>query len=276
MTFWTKVRQFLMNLRNGADYPLRQFFCWRKGEVRWRNEPKEALFADLPIPERQIAEQAAQALRDTYHLDAFYHHSRARIYRANLYYLALLETALRKARLHLGETITCADVGPSDWFYVPALYAFLRWYEAPQGRKVILHGYERDAFRVYADFHSRYDHALSYLKGLEGATYFPQAFEAQPQQFDLILMLFPFVFLEDHLRWGLPKNTFQPAALLCAAWESLKPRGSLVIANQGFAEHKEQERLLGGAAIPIRTTFRFDTPLFRYSIDRYVLVALHP
>ncbi|MCX8061389.1 MAG: hypothetical protein N3D16_02275 [Anaerolineales bacterium] len=265
-----------MSLRNGADYPLRQFFRWQRGEVRWKNEPKELLFADLPQPDRQTAELIAQTLREQYHLEAFYNHSRARIYRENLYYLALLETALREGGLQLGEEIFCADVGPSDWFYLPALYALLRWYHSPHGRKVILHGFERDAFRIYADFHSRYDHALSYLKGLEGVSYFPQAFQARPQQYDLILMLFPFVFLEDHLRWGLPKRDFQPIALLAAVWESLKPSGGLVIANQGIAEHEEQQRLLQKADIPFHSAFHFDSPLFRYSFDRYVLVALHP
>lgn len=276
MPFWTNVRHFLINLRNGADYPLRQFFRWRRGIIDWKNEPKETLFADLPPSERHIAEQIAQTLREKYHLEDFYQHSRARIYRENLYYLSLLETALQRAAFHLGEQVTCADVGPSDWFYVPALSALLRWYEAPQGRKISLYGYERDAFRVYADFHSRYDHAMSYIKDLEGVTYLPQAFERQAQQFDLILMLFPFVFLDDHLRWGLPKSTFQPAALLAAVWDSLKPAGGLVIANQGLAEHKAQRRLLDEAAIPIQAAFRFDSPLFRYSLERYVLVAIHP
>lgn len=265
-----------MNLRNGADYPLRQFFRWRRGIVRWKNEPKEALFADLPAHERQLAEQTAQNLREMYHLDAFYHHSRARIYRENLYYLALLETALRKAELCLGEQITCADVGASDWFYVPALAALLRWYGAPQGRKVTLAGYERDAFRVYADFHSRYDHALAYLTGLEGVSYFPCAFEPHSSQYDLIFLLFPFVFMEDHLRWGLPKSTFQPSSLLAAVWESLKGGGALIIANQGLAEHEEQKRLLNEAAIPIKAAFCFTSPLYRYPLDRYVLVAVHP
>lgn len=274
MSLWTTVRHFVMNLRNGADYPLRQFFRWRRGGVHWKNEPKDALFADLPLPDRQVAEQIAQTLRETYHLDDFYHHSRLRIYRENLYYLALLQTALDKAQVCPAEQILSADVGPSDWFYAPALYALLRWYKAPQGRKVTLHGYERDAFRVYADFHSRYDHALAYISGLDGVSYFPQAFAPHPNLYDLIFLLFPFVFLEDHLRWGLPKRTFQPAALLAATWESLKVGGSLVIANQGLAEHEEQACLLRAAAIPIQTAFRFTSPLYRYSLDRYVLVAV--
>jgi hypothetical protein len=276
MSFWTPIRDFFLNLRNGADYPLRQFFRWRRGDVHWKNEPKDDLFADLPAAERQLAEQMALNLCQTYHLDPFYHHSRARIYRENIYYLALLQEALRRAEVRLGDAITCADVGPSDWFYVQALSALLRWYDSAQGRKVTLLGFERDAFRVYADFHSRYDHALTYLKGLEGVTYIPKAFEAQPHRYDLIFLLFPFVFLADHLRWGLPKRLFQPHALLTAVWESLKTNGGLVIANQGLDEHEEQQRLLNEAAIPIRAAFRFDSPLYHYAMDRYVLVAIHP
>jgi SAM-dependent methyltransferase len=276
MSFWTTLRDFFLDLRNGADYPLRQFFRWRRGDIHWKNEPKDHLFADLPPAERQLAEQMAENLRQTYHLDQFYNHSRARIYRENLYYLALLEQALQKAEVHLGDALICTDVGPSDWFYVQALYHLLYWYNAPQGRKVTLFGYERDAFRVYADFYSRYDHAHAYLKGLKGVTYIPKAFEAQPGRFDLIFMLFPFVFLEDHLRWGLPRRLFQPRVLLSAVWQSLKPGGGLIIANQGLAEHLEQQRLLQEAAVPIRAAFCFDSPLYRYSMDRYVLVAIHP
>ncbi len=276
MPFWTEVRHFLMNVRNGADYPLRQFFRWRRGNLRWVNEPKDALFSDLPSEERKIAEARAQNFLETYRLQPFHQNSRERIYRESLYYLALLEEALTRGRIKLKEEITCADIGPSDWFYVQALYALLRWYDTPKARTVTLHGFERDAFRVYADFYSRYDHALSHLAGLQGVTYFPHPFEAKPKQYDLIFLLFPFVFLEDHLRWGLPKSIFDPVALLNAVWQSLKGDGGLVIANQGRAEHEVQQRLMQIAGIPIQAAFIFNSPLYRYTIDRYVLVAIHP
>jgi hypothetical protein len=95
----------------------------------------------------------------------------------NLFYLRLLERAFNSLSLRLPPSLLAADIGPplvlrSD----PVLAAQMG---SATGREVRLTGYEIDAYRIYADFHSRYDHALVHARGLEGQ-YLPASFERQP------------------------------------------------------------------------------------------------
>ncbi|MGB9674241.1 MAG: hypothetical protein ACPL3P_08900 [Anaerolineales bacterium] len=264
---------FLQDWFNRLDYALRQLFRWKRGKVKLQNQPKENLFHELTLETQIIAQSLEERLRSEYHLDYLSQHSSRENYRENLYYLSLLETTFNQAKIRLHQEITVADIGVSSWFYVQALAAFLKWHQAPDSRMVHLYGYERDAFRVYTDFHSRFDHAQAYMNGLHNVHYLPQPFNLQADRFDLIFMLFPFVFLADHLKWGLPKNQFQPETLLSIAWQSLKKGGFLVIVNQGEREHLAQKQLLEKVAIPIHNEFKFESPLFHYDLERYVLVA---
>ncbi len=260
---------------NAIDHPLRQFFRWRRRGLRFRNEPKDRLFAHLPEPDCATAQSSASRLLNDYHLQRFCENSRASNYRENLYYLELLERALNSNTVGLPSQVVAADIGPSHWFYVQALYALLKWWRCAEGRQVTLTGYEADAYRVYTDFYSRYDHALAHLRGLPGARYLPQRFEAQPATFDLITVLFPFVFARDHLEWGLPRNLFSPSRLLADAWHSLKPGGVLVIVNQGQDEHETQRQMMIESGIQPSTAFRFESLLFQYDLPRFVLTAIH-
>ncbi|MCI0520866.1 MAG: hypothetical protein L0Z70_11515 [Chloroflexi bacterium] len=266
----------LAALRNRIDYPLRQLLRWRRGGYKIHNETKTALYAHLGGAEGRAAQAAAERLRREYRLDDLYAHSRAANYRENLFYLHMLETALDAADARLPARIEAADIGPSHWFYVHALHAALRWRQSPQGRQVSLNGYEKDAYRVYADLYSRYDHALAHMQGLEGVRYLPQGFHEQPAALDVIVMLFPFVFLEDHLAWGLPRADFAPQTLLAAAWRSLRPGGLLLLANQGEQEHAAQRALLDSLTAPVAAALRFDSLLYDYDHPRYLLVCRQP
>ena len=263
----------LRDARNRLDYPLRQLVRWQRAGFRIAPRLRGDPFAALPTEDRPSAMALADRLIRTYHLEDFAAQTTPINYRENLFYLHLLESALEATPISLPETVRAADIGPSHWFYVQALAAVLRWWQTPRPRQIDLQGYEIDAYRVYADLHSRYDHALGHIRGLPGVTYIPRGFSTQPAAFHLIFMLFPFVFPEDHLKWGLPANFFQPRALLQAAWQSLQPGGALIIVNQGEAEHRAQRALLEAEGIPIRAAFRHDPLLFRYSLDRFVLTA---
>lgn len=265
----------LSTLYNTIDYPLRQFFRWRRRGLRFRNEPKDRLFAHLPEADRAAAQTTANRLLNDYRLQPFYQNSRAENYRENLYYLELLERALNSATFWLPSQIVAADIGSSHWFYAQALYALCKWWDCSEGRQVALAGYEPDAYRVYTDFYSRHDHALAHMRGLPGARYLPQRLEAQPATFDLITMLFPFVFARDHLEWGLPRNLFSPSRLLADAWHSLKPGGVLVIVNQSQDEHETQRQMMIDSGIQPSTAFRFESLLFQYDLPRFVLTATH-
>jgi hypothetical protein len=263
----------LLRLRNAIDYPLRQIFRWRRGGFVPRAGSKEGLFAHLPAPRRQTAEQLEARLREQYDLANFERGASADNYRENLFYIHMLETALERSACRLPDALLAADIGPSHWFYVQGLYALLRRWQAPAGRAVQLEGYEADPYRIYADLRSRYDHAVGHLRGLMGAVYLPRPFSPQPARFQLILMLFPFVFEQDHLEWGLPGGLFHPDDLLGAAWQSLQPGGTLLIVNQGAAEHARQHERLLALGIEPTAAFAQDDLLYTYAYQRFVLVA---
>jgi len=269
------VLHAMLNLRNALDYPLRQGLRFRRGGLHIRPQPHARLFDHLPAGQRAQAEALALRLERDYHLEALAAASTAPNFRENLFYLHMLEEALRRSGASLPADLQAADIGPSHWFYVQALHGLLRWWQRPEGREVQLTGFEADAYRVYNDLHSRYDHALAHMRGLPGVAYLPQAFERQAGQFHVITMLFPFVFAHDHLVWGLPGRLFEPRALLAAAWDSLQPGGVLGIVNQGQQEHQAQGESLQACGIRPVAGYRQDPLLFSYRYDRYVWVAVH-
>ncbi len=267
--------EFLMRLRNAIDYPLRQWIRWRRGGFApLVGDSMDGLFEHLPAPRRQSAEKLAARLREQYQLAEFERSASATNYRENLFYLHMLETALGRAGVPVPDPLLAADIGPSHWFYVQALHALLRWWQAPAGRAVQLEGYEADPYRVYADLRSRYDHAIGHVRGLTGVSYLPRAFSAQPARFPLLFMLFPFVFEPDHLAWGLPGKLFRPDDLLRAAWDSLQPGGILIIVNQGPEEHARQRERLRAAGIEPVAAYQQDDLFYSYPYKRFVLVAV--
>jgi hypothetical protein len=186
----------------------------------------------------------------------------------------MLERAFSDASVNLTSSIETADIGPSDWFYVQGLHACLTWWATSSPRDLQLTGYETDAFRIYGDFFSRCDHAYAHMDGLVKVTYVPEPFSTQPNHFDAIFLFFPFVFLKDHIIWGLPKGSFDPEELLKSVLVSLKNSGILFIVNQGEAEHEAQKALLLKHGITPIISFKHGSLIHQYKIPRYVLLAL--
>ncbi len=275
MEIISRLRKTLLKFYNQVDYPLRQFFRWQRSGYTPRAQPLNNYYGHLPQVEQAIAERRAIELITTYHLEEFQKSSSPQNFRENLYYLDLLITALERAGASLPDPIHVVDIGPAHWFYVQALYAGLKWWQAPQGRTTQITAYEADAYRVLRDFHSRYDHALRHIRNLPGVTYLPKAFTCQPGTCHLAVMFFPFVFDQDHLEWGLPARMFNPRQLLADAWNSLCPGGILLIVNQGEQEHLAEINNLNSLSIQPLAAFRQESLLYRYDLDRYVLVARH-
>jgi hypothetical protein len=270
---FTQLTNFIQNLRNSIDYPLRQVFHLQRPGLRFKNENKERMFSELTNLQRVNAEAISTRLRRQYNLQKLYLDSTLVNYQENLFYLEMLERALSKANPTLPQVIHTADIGCSSWFYVQSLYALLQWWQNLDGRKVFLTGYEIDAYRLYADFHSRYDHAIANIRDLTGVHYIPEGFKRRPEHFHLITMLFPFIFPQDHLTWGLPHAYFRPEKLLADAYNSLVKPGVLVIVNQGEREHQAQLDLLQSAGISYTAAFRHDSVLFEYDLSRFVIVV---
>jgi hypothetical protein len=264
-------------VRNTIDYPLRQLFRWRRRGYVIQNENKDGLFSDLPAEQRLAAWQQVQGKVTRYRLEPLYLNSSVELFLKNLYYLDMLEKGLADHAAQWGQVLYAADIGASDWFYAPALAAFLRQAGTiTRARQLRLDGYETDAYRVYADFYSRYDHTMAHINGLDEVTYIPQAFQEKHKMFQVVTQFFPFVFAHDHLEWGLPGGLFQPEAVLQAAWNSLVPGGVLLIVNQGEEEHHAQRRMMQAAGMVVEKAARVESIYYRYDIPHFLLTAQKP
>lgn len=268
------LKRFYFSLRNWIDYPLRQLFRWRRKGFSLSYQSKEHLFDDEPADQQSHLHQKEHEYRNKYHLEMCYEQSSCRQYREILFYLESLERTFSSLNYHLPDRIICADIGVSTWFYVQGLYRFLQYWQTEAARDVRLEGYEADAYRIYPDLFSRYDKAITYIGELAGIVYHAKWFQSQPEKFQVVTLFFPFVFQEDHLEWGLPANTFQPTDLLKSTWESVAPGGVLMVMNQGIEEHKAQQAMWHYLEIPVYLAFQFNSPMFHYSIERYILAGV--
>ena len=267
------LQQLSQNIYNNIDYPLRQAFKWKRKKLEINNEPKDNMFRGIPEKVKPGAYKEAERILSSYGLEKFHDKSTVQNYRLGLYYLDLLEQAFEKGSLTLPDNFRVADIGTSTWFYVQALYSFLKLWRNDSGRQLSLEGYEIDAYRIYADFYSRYNHAIANIGELTDVTYIPKGFEKQEKTFDLITMFFPFMFLDEHLEWGLPSNVFSPGKLFEDVALSLKDGGILFIVNQGEAEHEAQEAMMKEFNIPIITSYRHDSRLYNYSPEHFVIIG---
>jgi hypothetical protein len=186
----------------------------------------------------------------------------------------MLNEAFQRSNITFRDSVHVADIGPSSWFYVHALSAAVAWYNSTTRRDFHLTGYEIDANRLYSDFHTRRDHALGNMQGLQGVEFLDRPFIENNQKLDLITMFFPFVFEEDHLKWGLPARLFKPASLLITAWNSLRKGGLLLIVNQGLDEHTAESGFLKELRISEATAFKVEPLLYSYPLDRYIITAV--
>ena len=263
-----------MSFRNQIDFRLRQYWHWSRPGLRLVNEPKFKAFEDLVEPERQRAKEIESRLTHSYDLHDLVNRSDIENYRVNLYYLDLIEKVFNQMAANLPRAVKVADIGCSNWFYVRAYLAFLRSWRSDTDRQVDLLGYEIDAYRAYFNLYTRFDYARVYSAYHPDAHYIPAPFKCQPQTFDIISQFFPFIFVKDHLKWGLPGDLFSPSRLLADAWESLKPQGVLLIINQGLEEHRAQKAMLEQLKIFPGVTFRVESPLCHYNFDHYVIGAV--
>ena len=262
-------------IRNKVEYDLRQHFQWRRPfqlETKPETGRSSENLSDLKLSDR--AKQVAERLISGYHFGEYRQQTSAGNFRENLFYLHMLDTAGYQGNIDLPETLTVYDIGTSHWFYAHALSAFLTYYHTSEGiRKIDVKGFDSDPYRMYADFHTRYDHAQKNCAGLDGFEFIPHGFELQQVRADLITLFFPFVFESDHLDWGLPRSKFSPDDLISSAWNNLKPGGTMVIVNQGEEEHKHQKEILARLGIPVDAAIKMDDALFQYDLNRYILVC---
>lgn len=261
----------IWSLRNRFDYFLRQRFQWRrKGLVLPENQNNTFQTAKKQRKHQDIEQQL---IRD-YDLTDIIRRGSRENYLTNLYYLSILEKAFSALVYPMPDVVIAGDVGCSSWFYVRALWAFMNgWQKKEKPRKIECHGYEVDAYRPYLDLYSRFDYAAAYTKKLDNVFYHPTAFETLPEKFDIIFQFFPFIFIRDHLQWGLPDDYFGPQDLLNKIIRSLKPGGIFITANQGEKEHLVQMDMLRDTEMQIKVKFKIENPFSHYVINHYLIAA---
>jgi hypothetical protein len=259
---------WVYQLRNSLDFPLRNLISWKRPFPAHKKSDYTLPLSHFPY---QIQGRAITLIQQ-FHLDDLKLPFTDFQLEVNCYYLDVLSQVFSTLKVEWGTTLRVADVGPSDWFYLPALVQFLSYYQTQQAREVTLEGFEIDPYRVYADLHSRYDHAQQQCAAFPAVAYHPRAFQEQAEAFDILIQFFPFLFLKDHLEWGLPRSLFDPEKLFGSLASSLKPGGYWVILNQGDAEHALQKELVADGGLKILTAFEFQSVYKQYEKSHWAMV----
>lgn len=244
------------------DWRLRNTFRWRRGAPALPHAPKDGLFGPEAAPE-------AARLIQTYGLEAWAEAAGREALATSLFYVQLVERALREAGVELPDPLAAVDVGTSDWFYVRGLHAVL----AHGGRHVTLDGLEVDPWRVYRDGYSRLDHALAHIGPLAGVNFLPGDACSYDRPVTLAFMFYPFLFRPDLVGWGLPRRMLRPASLLAHVAGRLVPGGWLIVTNLSEAEREAQHRLLEEAGLEIVWWAEHASALWQYDSPRFVTVA---
>lgn len=248
------------------DFPLRQRIHWRRGAPKLPHESKRGLFNPDAAP-------GARRLVQTYDLQAWERGSGRGAFEASLFYLEMLERAFATANVSLPDKLRAVDVGPSDWFYVQTLHAFLTLWRAPSPREVCLDGVELDPWRLYRDLRSRADWAQAYIGSLPAVQYLTTDIRHYEQAVQVAFLFFPFLFRADLRRWGLPRRYLQPAALLNHVVSLVEPGGVLFIVNQGEAERDAQHAFLRAAGLEVTWSDRHVSPLATFEPERYITLV---
>lgn len=260
---------------NAAAFSLRRRLAWTRGPVTHGNEPKAGLFRDAPMLARR-----ERQLRKRYDLERLRDGSTVHAYRENLYVLDVLD----HVTLPRGERVRAVDVGSQDFRYA---FGIARWL-GRFGRTVELTGIELEGHHVYADLHSRKEHAEAFASEVDHADvrYVVGDFTAcEPcgtdptAKLDVITFFFPFVLEYALVRWGLPRRFFEPRRIFDHAFSLLKPGGTVVVMNHTEAERVRQVELLEACGFMVESSAAAKSELVDYAADvpeRSLTIARRP
>ncbi|WCN36991.1 hypothetical protein [Aneurinibacillus uraniidurans] len=133
------------------------------------------------------------------------------------------------------------DIGSKNFDYA---YAFRAVQVAGDDASAALSGIELDGYRVYRDGYSRYDHAMYHATRTESTYMVGDVLEAKLPSARTVTLLFPFVFAEPLLLWGLSLGAYRPQDIYDRALALTESGGELWIANQGEREAEASYELL--------------------------------
>ncbi len=285
------------NLKNNIDFFLRQRLAFSRKNYSEQNESKNGLF------EGETAERE-KFLLEKYNLEHLKSNSTRQNYRENIYLLDILDKYFisnLSAPQPLSSS-TVLDIGCKNWSYAKAEYAFFKKYlteyylhsidypSLAEGSKSLisgegintsftsnwdknlqLDGIELDANRLYSNFFSRKEVAKFYTKGIN-ANYIEGNFLNHNGEYDFIIWILPFVVENPLIKWGLPLRYFKPEQMLKKAYDSLTEGGSMLILNQGEAEHDAQIKLCEKLKIKYTTFGEVKSGFMHYNIERYLMI----
>ena len=161
--------------------------------------------------------------------------------------------------------VSLLDIGCKNWFYAKGEFDFLKKRYA----KFTMDGVELDAYRFYSNFYSRLEVAKYYTKGLENTNYIVANLLELDKKYDYITWFLPFVVIQPHVFWGLPKKYFYPPKMLAHAYSLLNKNGEMLIINQTELEANVQRELLEELKIPYEFLGEIKSEYFQYSYPRY-------
>lgn len=257
---------FLKNIYNEIDFFFRRNIKVKR-QYLGQNEPKENLFEHFSAEKRQLAEEKERFFLEKYNLYYLKENSTCYNYLENLAVIELLEECLGEADCQ--SSLKILDIGSKNWFYASGQWYFFK----TLNRKIMLDGIEIDAFRVYLDFHTRYDYAQYYIKNLPGALYIHGDFLKHNEKYDYIIWFFPFVTEFPLQEWGLPLSKFKPTEMLRHAYNSLNFGGKMLIVNQDEKEYTIQEYLIEELGFPYEKKGNFVNSFLEYERKRCVTIV---
>lgn len=180
----------------------------------------------------------------------------------NLYTTDVLNQFFSKSEK---ETIKVLDIGSKNWFYAQGEFKFFNDF----CNDVSIDGVEIDAHRLYSNFYSRYEVAKFYMQNLTGLNYIIGNLFDIKNKYDYITWFLPFVILEPHIYWGLPRKYFCPEKMLEHAYSLLNDEGEMLIINQGEAEACAQCNLLEKLKVSYKSLGLVKSQFYQYKYDRF-------
>lgn len=243
------MKHFLLNIKNNIDFFMRQHFNFSRKNYSEQNEPKDEISGE-------------EFLLEKFDLDSLKSNSTKQNYLENLYTLDLLDKYLD---VNYQENLSVLDIGCKNWFYAKGEHAFFKKY----CKNLFLDGIEIDGNRLYSNFYSRAEVAKFHIKNLNGTNYIQKNFLNHNKKYDYIIWILPFIIEEPLLKWGLPKNFFQPEEMLLHAYNSLNPDGKIFIINQGIIEYELQKSLCEKLNLPYKLLEEIKSSFLSYKHKRY-------
>lgn len=264
--------KYFENIKNNIDFFLREHLKFSRKNYFEANESKEGLFEGLKNPQKALERE--NFLYEKYELEFLKSNSTRQNYLENLYIIDVLDKYFAPhpnpppqggREVHKYFVL---DIGCKNWFYAKGEHAFFKKF----CNNLVLDGIEIDTHRLYSNFYSRKEAAKFYIKGLENTEYIEGDFLNHNEKYDYMVWILPFVVENPLLKWGLPLRYFKPEEMLKKAYDLLKNGGSMLILNQGKAEHDIQIKLCEKLNINYTTFGEVKSEFLHYNIERYLML----